>query len=50
MNKLYKPDGTIVEVNDASLEYALSIGWTKLDPTAEVKEKTARKATATKKD
>jgi len=29
MNKLYKKDGREVEVNDESLEYALSIGWTK---------------------
>lgn len=31
MNVLIKPDGTIVEVNDNSLEYALSIGWIKKD-------------------
>ena len=32
MNKLYKKDGTPVTVNDNSLEYALSIGWTKKKP------------------
>ena len=39
MNKLYKKDGTPVTVNDNSLEYALSIGWTKSDPTAKKAEK-----------
>ena len=33
MNKLYKPNGKEVEVNDNSLEYALSIGWTDKKPT-----------------
>ena len=33
MNKLYKPDGKEIEVNDNSLEYALSLGWAKEDPT-----------------
>lgn len=32
MNKLYKPDGTEVLVNDNSLEYALSLGWSKKKP------------------
>jgi hypothetical protein len=32
MNILYKKDGTKVEVNDSSLEYALSLGWTKAEP------------------
>ena len=35
MNKLYKPNGKEVTVNDNSLEYALSIGWTKRKPKAE---------------
>ena len=39
MNKLYKKDGTPVTVNDNSLEYALSIGWTKSDPTEKKVEK-----------
>ena len=39
MNKLYKPNGKEVEVNDNSLEYALSIGWTKSDPTEKKVEK-----------
>ena len=32
MNKLYKPNGKEVTVNDNSLEYALSIGWVKKKP------------------
>ena len=39
MNKLYKKDGTPVTVNDNSLEYALSIGWSKSNPTAKKAEK-----------
>lgn len=27
LNKLYKPNGREVLVNDDSLEYALSLGW-----------------------
>ena len=27
MHTLTKPNGTVVEVNDNSLEYALSLGW-----------------------
>lgn len=45
MNKLYKPNGVEVTVNDNSLEHALSIGWTKENPTA---KKVTKKAT--KKD
>ena len=37
MNKLYKPDGKEIEVNDTSLEYALSLGWTKKKPAAKKK-------------
>ena len=33
MHKLYKKNGTEVEVNDNSLAYALSLGWTKANPT-----------------
>jgi len=33
MNKLYKPDGSPIEVNDNSLKHALSLGWTETDPT-----------------
>ena len=29
MHKLVKPNGEEVEVNDNSLEYALSLGWKK---------------------
>lgn len=39
MNKLYKKDGTEVEVNDNSLEYALSIGWSKKKPTKKKEKK-----------
>ena len=45
MNKLYKPNGTPITVNDNSLEYALSIGWTKSDPKAKKEsKKPAKKA------
>lgn len=44
MNKLYKKDGTEVEVNDRSLAHALSIGWTKNNP-----KKTPTKSTSSKK-
>ena len=42
MNKLYKADGTEVEVNDTSLAYALSIGWTKERPSRKKPTKKAR--------
>lgn len=29
MHKLVKPNGQEIEVNDTSLEYALSLGWKK---------------------
>ncbi|MCP4323355.1 MAG: hypothetical protein GY787_16205 [Alteromonadales bacterium] len=45
MNKLYKPCGKEVEVNDNSLEYALSLGWAKTNP----KKKKASTKKATKK-
>ena len=38
---MYKPNGKEVEVNDNSLEYALSLGWTKKKP---VKKKATKKA------
>ncbi len=41
MNKLYKPNGKEVEVNDNSLSYALSLGWTEKKPT---KKKATKKA------
>ncbi len=44
MNTLYKKDGTKVEVNDNSLEYALSIGWTKENPIKKPTKKPAKKA------
>ena len=34
MHRLYKPSGKEMNVNDTSLETALSMGWTKEDPTA----------------
>ncbi len=37
MNKLYKPDGTEILVNDKSLEYALSLGWNDKKPAAKKK-------------
>lgn len=43
MNKLYKPSGHEVEVNDNSLEYALSIGWTKEKPKAKKEVKKLNK-------
>lgn len=42
MNKLYKPNGKEVEVNDRSLEYALSIGWTKSNPKKASSKKTKK--------
>jgi len=39
MTKLYKPDGTALDVHDDSLKHALSIGWTKTDPTIKVTKK-----------
>ena len=32
LTTLYKPSGQAVKVNDNSLAYALSIGWTKRKP------------------
>lgn len=33
--KLFKPNGMEVEVNERSLKYALSLGWTEEKPKAE---------------
>ena len=44
MNTLYKKDGTKVLVNDNSLEYALSIGWTEKKPVKKAAKKPAKKA------
>ena len=41
MHTLYKPNGKKVEVNDSSLKYALSLGWTEKKPT---KKKATKKA------
>jgi hypothetical protein len=41
MNKLYKQNGKEVSVNDGSLSFALSIGWTKNKPST---KKPAKKA------
>lgn len=41
MNTLYKPSGKKVAVNDNSLEYALSLGWTKKKPTKQKPTKQA---------
>jgi len=43
MNKLYKKDGTEVEVNDNSLEYALSVGWTDKKPVKKAAKKSPKK-------
>ena len=37
MHKLVKPNGVEVEVNDNSLEYALSLGWKKAEEKAKPK-------------
>ena len=42
MNTLYKQDGTKIEINDNSLEFALKLGWTLEEPS---NEKPAKKQT-----
>ena len=44
MHKLYKPNGTEMNVNDSSLKHALSIGWTKESPIKKATKKPAKKA------
>ncbi len=44
MNKLYKPCGKEVEVNNNSLEYALSLGWSEKKPVKKAPKKPAKKA------
>jgi len=44
MNKLYKPNGVEVTVNDNSLDYALSIGWTKKKPVKKPVKESENKA------
>ncbi len=44
MNKLYKPNGKEVTVNDNSLEYALSLGWNDKKPVKKAAKKPAKKA------
>jgi hypothetical protein len=45
MNKLYKPCGKEMEVNDNSLCYALSLGWSEKKPTKKAPvKKTTKKA------
>ena len=44
MNKLYKPNGKEVTVNDSSLAHALSIGWTKENPIKKTTKKPVKKA------
>jgi len=44
MNKLYRPDGSKVEVNDHSLKAALDLGWTKKDPSKKAVKKPSKKA------
>lgn len=49
MNKLYKPDGTSIEVNDNSLKHALSLGWTKKAPVKVTKRPVKSVVKSTKK-
>lgn len=44
MKKLYKPNGQEVEVNENSLAYALSLGWTEKKPAKKAAPKKAKKA------
>jgi hypothetical protein len=44
MNKLYKKDGTEVNVNDNSLAHALSLGWSKTNPAKKADKKPVKKA------
>ena len=46
MNKLYKPNGKEVTVNDNSLEYALSIGWNDKKPVKKAEPKKPRHSAA----
>ncbi len=48
MNKLYKPNGKEVIVNDNSLEYALSLGWNDKKPVKKAAKKPVKKAPAKK--
>jgi len=47
MNTLYKQDGTKMEVNNNSLDFALKLGWTKETP-AETPAETPTKKPASK--
>ena len=44
MNKLYKPNGVEVEVNDQSLQTALDLGWSKTKPKKAPAKKATKKA------
>ena len=44
MNTLYKQDGTKMEVNNNSLDFALKLGWTKEAPTKKPVSKAVKKA------
>lgn len=44
MNKLYKPNGKEVEVNDNSLEAAAALGWTTKKPVKKSAKKQPKKA------
>lgn len=46
MNKLYKQNGKEMSVNDNSLEYALSLGWTKNKPSPNTAQKHKTKSTS----
>ena len=42
--KMKKPNGTILDVSENSIPYALSLGWAEVKPKAESKPKKAKKA------
>jgi len=44
MHKLYKPSGKEINVNDNSLKFALSLGWTEKKPAKKATKKPAKKA------
>jgi len=44
MNTLYKQDGTKIEVNDNSLDFALKLGWAREKKKKKPVNKAAKKA------
>ena len=47
--KLYRQDGSVVNVNQNSLEHALSIGWSKKDPAEKPVKKPVKSKSQSKK-